>query len=50
MVLGSLNVASLGPFDWGGNDGNYLVEPYEGFWPDLYTAIEVSLFRRRLFG
>ena len=41
-------MASLGPYDWGGNDGNYLVEPYVGFWPDLYTAIEVLLARGSL--
>lgn len=39
---GFLRIASLGPYDWGGNDGNYLEEPFTGFWPEFYTAIEAQ--------
>jgi hypothetical protein len=37
---GSLRIASYGPFDWGGNTGNYKVDPPTGFWPEYYNAIE----------
>jgi hypothetical protein len=29
-----LKVGALGPYDWGGNDGDYKVDPPEGFYPD----------------
>merc|ERR1719311_1566971 len=32
-----LKVGALGPYDWGGNDGNYKVTPYKGFYPDWMT-------------
>merc|ERR1719330_1209036 len=32
-----LKVGSLGPYDWGGNDGNYKVTPHVGFYPDWLT-------------
>merc|ERR1719393_824440 len=32
-----LKIGSLGPYDWGGNDGNYLVDPPVGFYPDWLT-------------
>jgi len=32
-----LKVGSLGPYDWGGNDGNYKVTPHKGFYPDWFT-------------
>lgn len=32
-----LKVGALGPYDWGGNDGNYLVSPPVGFYPDWLT-------------
>lgn len=28
-----------GPFNWGDNDGNYLVDPPIGFYPDILDAI-----------
>merc|ERR1712032_723824 len=33
-----LLIGALGPFDWGGNDGNYLEDPPVGFYPDWLTA------------
>jgi len=33
-----LKIGALGPYDWGGNDGNYLVNPPVGFYPDWLTA------------
>lgn len=38
-----IRVASLGPYDWGGTDGDYTVEPFVGFWPSYYDAIEDEL-------
>lgn len=38
-----IRVASLGPYDWGGTDGDYTVEPFIGFWPSYYEAIEAEL-------
>lgn len=38
----TLRIASLGPYDWGGSDGNYLVDPPVGFWPDVYDLIEAE--------
>jgi len=35
-----IKIASLGPYDWGGTDGDYTTEPYVGFWPDYYRALE----------
>jgi len=32
-----LKVGAMGPYDWGGNDGNYLVNPPVGFYPDWLT-------------
>jgi hypothetical protein len=32
-----LKIGALGPYDWGGNDGNYKVTPYTGFYPDWLT-------------
>lgn len=32
-----LKVGALGPYNWGGNDGDYTVEPYRGFYPDWLT-------------
>ncbi|CAH1793528.1 unnamed protein product [Owenia fusiformis] len=32
-------LGAYGPFHWGENDGNYLVDPPTGFYPDLMTAI-----------
>jgi hypothetical protein len=34
----SLKIGALGPYDWGGNDGNYKVDPPVGFYPDWLTA------------
>lgn len=34
-----LIVGALGPYDWGGNDGNYKVgPPYKGYYPAWYDA------------
>jgi hypothetical protein len=33
-----LKIGALGPYDWGGNDGNYLLNPPVGFYPDWLTA------------
>lgn len=33
-----LKIGALGPYDWGGNDGNYKVDPPVGFYPDWLTA------------
>jgi hypothetical protein len=38
-----IRVASLGPYDWGGTDGDYTVTPFVGFWPSYYEAIEAEL-------
>ena len=38
----TIRVAALGPYDWGGTDGNYTTTPYRGFWPDYYRAIEAE--------
>jgi len=32
-----LKIGSLGPYNWGGNDGNYKVTPHVGFYPDWLT-------------
>ncbi|CAH1778322.1 unnamed protein product [Owenia fusiformis] len=32
-------LGAFGPFHWGDNDGNYLVNPPTGFYPDLMSAI-----------
>ncbi|XP_013408888.1 uncharacterized protein LOC106172641 [Lingula anatina] len=34
-----LKLGAFGPFNWGDNDGNYLVTPHRGFYPDLMEAI-----------
>lgn len=34
-----IKVLANGPFNWGDNDGNYLVDPPVGFYPDLLEAI-----------
>jgi hypothetical protein len=34
----TLRVGALGPYDWGGNDGNYKVMPYTGFYPAYLNA------------
>jgi len=39
---GTLKICALGPFDWGGTDGNYKVDPPVGFWPDYYTHLETE--------
>lgn len=38
-----VRVASLGPYDWGGTDGDYTVTPFVGFWPSYYEAINAEL-------
>lgn len=38
-----IRVAALGPYDWGGTDGDYTVSPFVGFWPSYYEAIEAEL-------
>ena len=30
----------MGPYQWGGTDGDYTKEPFVGFWPDYYNLIE----------
>jgi hypothetical protein len=36
-----IKIAALGPYDWGGTDGDYTTEkPFLGFWPDYYNLIE----------
>merc|ERR1711974_100447 len=32
-----LKIGALGPYDWGGNDGNYKVTPPTGYYPDWLT-------------
>lgn len=32
-----LKVGSLGPYNWGGNDGDYTVDPPVGFYPDWFN-------------
>ncbi|CAK0852075.1 unnamed protein product [Prorocentrum cordatum] len=32
-----LKVGALGPYDWGGNDGTYKLDPAAGFYPDWLT-------------
>ena len=32
-----LKIGASGPYDWGGNDGNFKVTPYTGFYPDWVT-------------
>jgi hypothetical protein len=34
-----IKVLGNGPYNWGDNDGNYLVDPPVGFYPDLLEAI-----------
>jgi hypothetical protein len=34
-----IRVLADGPYNWGDNDGNYLVSPPTGFYPDLLEAI-----------
>lgn len=34
-----IRVLANGPFNWGANDGNYIVDPPIGFYPDLLEAI-----------
>ena len=36
----SIKIAALGPYQWGGADGDYTVTPYVGFWPDYYRLLE----------
>ena len=35
----TLKIGALGPYNWG-VDGNYQVEPHEGFWPDYAGRVE----------
>ena len=28
----TIRIAALGPYDWGGADGDYTKTPYTGFW------------------
>lgn len=37
-------VLANGPYNWGDNDGNYLVTPPIGFYPDILDAI-IDQFR-----
>jgi hypothetical protein len=39
-----IKIASLGPYNWGGTDGDYTVTPYVGFWPEYYNEME-ALFK-----
>lgn len=41
-----ITIASLGPYNWGGTDGDYTKTPFVGFWPDYYNLLEVE-FRQR---
>jgi hypothetical protein len=34
-----IRIASLGPYDWGGTDGDYTIDPPLGFWPSYYEKI-----------
>lgn len=43
LARGYLNIASLGPYNWGGNDGDYTASPPQGFWPDYYNKLEQQL-------
>ena len=36
----SIKIAALGPYQWGGADGDYTVTPHVGFWPDYYRLLE----------
>ena len=35
-----IKIAALGPYHWGGTDGDYTKKPFIGFWPDYYKLIE----------
>jgi hypothetical protein len=48
VLLGNrteIKIASLGPYNWGGTDGDYTVTPYVGFWPEYYNEME-ALFKK----
>ena len=47
---GKLKIASLGPYDWGGADGNYKVSPFVGFWPDYYNELEKEFLKQYNIG
>ena len=46
----SIKIAALGPYQWGGADGDYTVQPYVGFWPDYYRLIEQQINQTYGFG
>jgi len=41
-----IKIAALGPYQWGGTDGDYTKEPFVGFWPDYYNLIEQEFINR----
>lgn len=41
-----IKIAALGPYQWGGTDGDYTKKPFIGFWPDYYNAIENEFIKK----
>lgn len=38
-----IRISSLGPYNWGGTDGDYTVNPPTGFWPGYYALLEAEM-------